>query len=117
MPNSLRKLSLTLLTFNFETVNKASGNLQKVYEVSQPVSWRSRERAQTQMCNRLHMLLPCANTHAHSHALTIIHSLSQPLSYPYPCAHITHHMAETHAKSLLKQKVVKSERNQFKSEG
>lgn len=26
---------------------------------------------------------------------------------------ITHHMAETHAKSLLRQKVVKSERNQF----
>lgn len=40
-------------------------------------------------------------THTHTHTETLF------------ITRITHHMAETHAKSLLKQKVVKSKRNQF----
>lgn len=80
-----------------------------------PVSQLSTESSGTDVQQTSYVTSLCKHTHAHTYLHMV--SFGLPLSYPYPCAHITHHMAETHAKSLLKQKVVKSERNQFKSEG
>lgn len=50
---------------------------------------------------------------AHTLTGTHTHTLRHTRRLTLLGIRITHHMAETHAKSLLRQKVVKSERNQF----
>jgi len=100
-------LSLTLLTFNFVTVNTARSQSCKKFSLeSQRGKWQV---WQPQMCNRLYILL-CDR---HVNALTEREWEKEWQRERKKHTHNSSYGRHTHAKSLLKQKVVKSKRNQF----